>query len=302
MHFLPSDEQRELQRGVREVLDAAYPLDKLPGGFDAGLWSTLVETGVFSLRTELELGFVEASLVFEELGRAAVPGPLVGTFIAAGRADGPVTVVDPRLSPILVAHLAISRRVLVLDPAGPRLANAGDLSGVPLEDPIDPLTPLHELTAVSGGSPFGVGYDQVIHEGALLTAAIQVGLAARFTELAVDYAKTREQFDRPIGSFQAVKHICADMLVKTELARAALHSAAVMLDDPEAGDPNRAVAGAKLLADEAATGNSRSCVQVHGGMGFTWEVPVHYLLKRAWLHATEFGTADDHAEALAALL
>jgi alkylation response protein AidB-like acyl-CoA dehydrogenase len=90
--------------------------------------------------------------------------------------------------------------------------------------------------------------------------------------------------------------------VKTELARAALHSAAVMLDDPEAGDANRAIAGAKLLADEAATGNSRSCVQVHGGMGFTWEVPVHYLLKRAWLHATEFGTADDHAEALAALL
>jgi alkylation response protein AidB-like acyl-CoA dehydrogenase len=302
MHFLPSDEQRELQRGVREVLDAAYPLDKLPGGFDAGLWSTLVETGVFSLRTELELGFVEASLVFEELGRAAVPGPLVGTFIAAGRADGPVTVVDPRLSPILVAHLAISQNVLVLDPAGPRLANAGDLSGVPLEDPIDPLTPLHELTAVSGGAPFGVGYDQVMNEGALLTAAIQVGLAARFTELAVDYAKTREQFDRPIGSFQAVKHICADMLVKTELARAALHSAAVMVDDPEAGDANRAIAGAKLLADEAATGNSRSCVQVHGGMGFTWEVPVHYLLKRAWLHATEFGTADDHAEALAALL
>jgi alkylation response protein AidB-like acyl-CoA dehydrogenase len=302
MHFLPSDEQRELQRGVREVLDAAYPLDKLPGGFDAGLWSTLVETGVFSLRTELELGFVEASLVFEELGRAAVPGPLVGTFIAAGRADGPVTVVDPRLSPILVAHLAISQNVLVLDPAGPRLANAGDLSGVPLEDPIDPLTPLHELTAVSGGAPFGVGYDQVMNEGALLTAAIQVGLAARFTELAVDYAKTREQFDRPIGSFQAVKHICADMLVKTELARAALHSAAVMVDDPEAGDANRAIAGAKLLADEAATGSSRSCVQVHGGMGFTWEVPVHYLLKRAWLHATEFGTADDHAEALAALL
>jgi alkylation response protein AidB-like acyl-CoA dehydrogenase len=302
MHFLPSDEQRELQRGVREVLDAAYPLDKLPGGFDAGLWSTLVETGVFSLRTELELGFVEASLVFEELGRAAVPGPLVGTFIAAGRADGPVTVVDPRLSPILVAHLAISQNVLVLDPAGPRLANAGDLSGVPLEDPIDPLTPLHELTAVSGGAPFGVGYDQVMNEGALLTAAIQVGLAARFIELAVDYAKTREQFDRPIGSFQAVKHICADMLVKTELARAALHSAAVMVDDPEAGDANRAIAGAKLLADEAATGNSRSCVQVHGGMGFTWEVPVHYLLKRAWLHATEFGTADDHAEALAALL
>jgi alkylation response protein AidB-like acyl-CoA dehydrogenase len=299
---LPTDEQRELQRGVREVLASAYPLERLPEGFDAGVWSTLVQTGVFSLRTELGLGFVEAVLVFEELGRAAVPGPLVGTFLAAGRASGAVTAVDPQRSPIVVAHLDIAVNALVLDPAGPRLIDAGDLSGVPLEEPIDPLTPLHELTAASGGAPLDIAYERLMTEGALLTAALQVGLATRLTELAVDYAKTREQFDRPIGSFQAVKHICADMLVKTELARASLHSAAVMLDDPEAGDANRAVAGAKLLADEAATGNSRSCVQVHGGMGFTWEVPVHYLLKRSWLHATEFGTADDHAEALAALL
>jgi alkylation response protein AidB-like acyl-CoA dehydrogenase len=302
MYFLPTDEQRELQRGVRDVLEAAYPIDKLPDGFDAGVWSTLADTGVFSLRADLGLGFVEAVLVFEELGRSAFPGPLVGTFLTAGRADGPVTVVDPRLSPIVVAHLDVANKVLVLDPGNPRLAHASDLSGVPVEEPIDPLSPLHELTAVSGGAPFAIGYEQLMTEGALLTAAIQVGLAARLTELAVDYAKTREQFDRPIGSFQAVKHICADMLVKTELARASLHSAAVMLDDPEAGDADRAVAGAKLLADEAATGNSRSCVQVHGGMGFTWEVPVHYLLKRTWLHATEFGTADEHAEALAALL
>jgi alkylation response protein AidB-like acyl-CoA dehydrogenase len=302
MYFLPTDEQRELQRGVREVLVSTYPLDKLPDGFDAAVWSTLVETGVFALRTELDLGFVEAVLVFEELGRAVVPGPLVGTFLTAGHAEGPVSVVDPRLSPIVVAHLDIANKVLVLDPAGPRLTHASDLSGVPVEEPIDPLSPLHELTAASGGARIKVQYEQLMTEGALLTAALQVGLAARLTELAVDYAKTRDQFDRPIGSFQAVKHICADMLVRTELARASLHSAAVMLDDPEAGDADRAVAGAKLLADEAATGNSRSCVQVHGGMGFTWEVPVHYLLKRAWLHATEFGTAEDHAEALAALL
>ena len=122
------------------------------------------------------------------------------------------------------------------------------------------------------------------------------------TELAVDYAKQREQFGRTIGSFQAVKHICADMFVRTELARVAVHAAAVTCDDDSADDASRAVAGAKLLADEAATVNSRSCVQVHGGMGFTWEVPVHFFLKRAWLHATEFGTADDHAEALAELL
>ena len=302
MYILPTEEQRELQRGVRDVLDSAFPLDKLPAGFDAAVWSTLGETGVFSLRTDLELGLVEASLVFEELGRAAVPGPLVGTFLTAGHADGPVAVVETHVTPTLVAHLDVSANVLVLDPSGPRLAPAADVTGVELPEPIDPLSPLHELAADPAGTPVELEYGRLWNEGALLTAALQVGLSQRLMELAVDYAKAREQFDRPIGSFQAVKHICADMLVKTELARAALHSAAVMLDDPEAGDANRAVAGAKLLADEAASGNSRSCVQVHGGMGFTWEVPVHYLLKRAWLHATEFGTADDHAEALAALL
>jgi alkylation response protein AidB-like acyl-CoA dehydrogenase len=301
VYFLPTDEQRELQEGVREVLARAFPLDKLPGGFDAGLWKTLEDTGVFSLRTELGLGLVEASLVFEELGRAAVPGPLVGTFLAAGYADGPVTVIEDN-EPCLVSHLDITQRVLLLDdhqPPSLALANPD----FPVES-IDPLTPLFEVSATWDEQVVDAHADKArfLLEGALLTAALQVGLAARMTELAVEYAKTREQFERPIGSFQAVKHICADMFVRTELARASLHSAAVMVDDPEAGDAARAVAGAKLLADEAATGNARSCVQVHGGMGFTWEVPVHFLLKRAWLHATEFGTTDDHAEALSALL
>jgi alkylation response protein AidB-like acyl-CoA dehydrogenase len=302
MYFLPTDDQRELQRGVRDVLDTAYPLDKLPGGFDEALWDTLVETGVFSLRTELELGLAEASLVFEELGRAAVPGPLVGTFLADGLAAGRVTVLDPTRTPLLVSHLDVSDSILVLDPAGVRLAPA--IGGTSLAEPIDPLTPLHELSAAPDGALIDVdgNFLRLWREGALLTAALQVGLAARMTELAVAYAKTREQFDRPIGSFQAVKHLCADMLVRTELARASLHAAAVTLDDPEVGDGDRAVAGAQQLADEAACGNARSCVQVHGGMGFTWEVPVHFLLKRAWFQATEFGTADEHAEELAALL
>ncbi|HVW79782.1 MAG TPA: acyl-CoA dehydrogenase family protein [Mycobacteriales bacterium] len=302
MYFLPTSEQLELQRGVREVLGSAFPLEKLPGGFDPGVWKTLEETGVFSLRSDLGLGMAESVLVFEELGRAAVPGPLVGTFLAAGHADGPVTVLESRRTPLLVSHLEVSASILVLDPAQVRVAPAA--GGVELSEPIDDLTPLHELADAPAGTAVEIagGYEQLWREGALLTAALQVGLAARMTELAVAYAKTREQFDRPIGSFQAVKHLCADMLVRTELARASLHAAAVTLDDPAVGDAGRAVAGAKQLADEAACGNARSCVQVHGGMGFTWEVPVHFLLKRAWLHATELGTADDHALDLAQLL
>jgi alkylation response protein AidB-like acyl-CoA dehydrogenase len=304
MHFLPTEEQLELQRGVRELLDARFPLDNLPGGFDAGVWGALVETGVFALRTELELGLADSVLVFEELGRACVPGPLVATSLMAGRADGPVTSVDATESPLLVPHLEACASVLVLDRDEARLCAASELSGSPVAEPVDPLTPLHEVRGLPAGDVVAGGADvqRLRRDGALLTAALQVGIAARLTDLAVDYAKQREQFGRTIGSFQAVKHICADMFVRTELARVAVHAAAVTCDDSSVGDATRAVAGAKLLADEAATVNSRSCVQVHGGMGFTWEVPVHFFLKRAWLHATEFGTADDHAEALAELL
>src|SRR5205807_8667320 len=121
-------------------------------------------------------------------------------------------------------------------------------------------------------------------------------------DLATAYAKERKQFGRVIGSFQAIKHICADMLVRAEVARAAVYAAGVTIDDPTVGDAARAVAGAKLLACDAAIANGKACVQVHGGMGFTWEVDVHLFLKRAVLLATHFGGADEHAEAMASYL
>ena len=299
MHFLPTTEQLELQRGVRDLLADRFPIDRLSQGYDAAVWQALDETGVFGLRTELGLGLAEAVLVFEELGRAAVPGPLVATFLAGDRADGPVALLEADQTPLLVAHLDVASAVLVID-TDVRLAPRP--SGPPVADPVDPLSPLHELDAVPAGEVLpDLDPVRTRLEGATLTAALQVGLAARLTQLSVSYAGEREQFGRSIGGFQAVKHICADMFVRAELARVAVHAAAVTLDTDE-DEAARLVSGAKLLADEAAAANGRAAVQVHGGMGFTWEVPVHYFLKRAWLHATEFGSADDHAEALAQLL
>ncbi len=89
------------------------------------------------------------------------------------------------------------------------------------------------------------------------------------------------------------------MAVRTEVARCAVQAAAVTVDQPDVGDPVLAAAGAKLLADEAAIANGRTCIQVHGGMGFTWEVPAHLAYKRARVRATQFGTADELAEQLA---
>ena len=96
-----------------------------------------------------------------------------------------------------------------------------------------------------------------------------------------------------------MKHICADMLVRAETARAAVYAAAVTIDQPEVGDAERAAAGAGLLGAEAAQANGRSCIQVHGGMGFTWEVPAHLYLMRARMIAAEMGPASDLALAVA---
>ena len=148
------------------------------------------------------------------------------------------------------------------------------------------------------GSPLG-GRDLSTRwrrDGAVLTAALQVGSAGWSTDLATAYAKARKQFGRAIGGFQAIKHICADMVVRAEVARVAVQAAAVTIAQPDVGDPWAAALGAKLLADEAALANGKSCIQVHGGMGFTWEVPAHLAFKRARVLATQFGTDDELAE------
>jgi alkylation response protein AidB-like acyl-CoA dehydrogenase len=149
-----------------------------------------------------------------------------------------------------------------------------------------------------------LGGPEVAHQwrrtGSLLTSALLLGIAGAASDLAVAYAKDRQQFGRTIGSFQAVKHILADTFARTEVARAAVHAAACTVDDPEVGDVARAVAGAKLLAGDAAVDNGRAATQVHGGMGFTWEVDVHLYLKRAWALGTVFGTSGRHADTVAA--
>ena len=133
-------------------------------------------------------------------------------------------------------------------------------------------------------------------EGAALVSGLLLGMAEGCLELALDYAGKREQFGRAIGSFQAIKHMLADMFVRQEVARAATWAAGATLDDPTVGDVTRAVASGKVSAGDAAMKNARACIQIHGGMGYTWEVPAHYYLKRTWVLESLFGTVDEHAD------
>ena len=309
MEFDLTPDERDLQQWVRELCAKRFPIERLrktAGSVDRDDWGALWEAGIFDITSPQEgsdvaTGFKDAVLVFEELGRALVPGPLVGTL---GCPPDSVGGVVERTSPV-VDHLGSLDALQVIDDEGLWLVlELDEIDAEPVEDPLDPLTPLHRVRSLPQGKQLA-GPEAARRrraEGAALTAALQLGIAARTTELAVGYAKEREQFGRPIGSFQAVKHICADMLVRTEVARPAVYTAGVTLDDPSVGDVNRAVAGAKLLADHAAFRNGKDCVQVHGGMGFTWEVDVHLYLKRAAYLQSVFGSRDEHAETMAACL
>ena len=254
------------------------------------------------------LGLPEAVLVFEELGRALVPGPLVATHLAAGLVDGAadgaavVGLVERPMPgaaiPLVVEYLSDLDTLLVLSDEGVAAVDPATLDATAVHRPMDPLTPLWIVTALPEGTPLGGSElsTRWRRDGALLTAALQVGSAGWSTDLATAYAKQRTQFGRVIGGFQAIKHICADMLVRTEVARVAVQAAAVTIVQPDVGDALVAALGAKLLADEAALANGKSCIQVHGGMGFTWEVPAHLAFKRARVLATQFGTDDELAE------
>jgi alkylation response protein AidB-like acyl-CoA dehydrogenase len=321
MDFRLSEDQQALRDGVRTFCEGRVGVEQLreleqKQALDTGLWGELAEMGVFQLRVPeaqggVGLGAADSVLVFAELGRRLVPGPLVWTHLAAGLVDGAgeghavvggLDLTTDDEGPLLIEHLDGLHALLVLRPDGVERVDPRQIEAQPVEIPLDPLTPLHQARALPAGKRIGSAEDaaQLRLLGAAFCAAQLLGIAETTLELATDYAKKREQFARPLGSFQAVKHLLSDMFVRQEVARASCYAAGVTLDDPTVGDVERAVRGATLNAGEAALRNARSCVQIHGGMGYTWEVPAHYYLKRTWVLENVFGTCEEHAEALAA--
>ena len=139
---------------------------------------------------------------------------------------------------------------------------------------------------------------RLLETSAIAAAAAMIGIAGAALDMAVAYAKQRTQFDRPIGSFQAIKHRCADMLVAVETARAAAYYAAWAAAEDDPALP-LAVSIAKAAAGDASRFACNECLQIHGGVGFTWEFDVHLFLKRAKLLEYSFGDATWHRERVA---
>jgi hypothetical protein len=254
---------------------------------------------------------VESVLAFEELGAALVPGPLVGTDLASTWSSGSsskvwkVAIIERELGPTIIEYFDDLDSIWILDDAGVWALDQETLATAPIERPLDPLAPSRLIIGpIPDGDRVGdfTMCETIRLNGAVLTAALLVGSALAATQLAVRFALEREQFGRPIGGFQAVKHILADMHIRATAAQAAVYAAAATVDHPEGGDPARAAAVAKITAGEAAVFAGRHAIQVHGGMGFTWEIPAHLHLKRAWRLNTMFGRPDQMASALAEMI
>jgi hypothetical protein len=268
----------------------------------------------------LALPFVDAGLVHQVLGAELVPGPLIGAVLGAelisavGSGDALATVVErvpaggPLPAPTVLPHLGLADVLLVIDDAGVWRLDPAAVRGRSVANPLDPSTPVWLADGLPAGEQIG---DAALAarwriQGNLLASAQLAGLAVRVVEVAVRYAQQREQFGRVIGGFQAVKHLLADGFARAEVARAALDAATASFDEwrqdgIDGVDPavTCAVAAARVVTARAAVSNAKTAIQVHGGMGFTWETTVHLYLKRAWLLQNAFTTVDEAAETLA---
>ena len=320
---------------VRTVFDRG-------GGVDHDLWRSMVAQGWTAVEVPtsdggLGLGAVEAALLLEEVGRHVAPAPFrvsalaVDAFrfadeveraerVAGGElasiawsAAGDAVCAAPagdrwvlrgRADPVLYGPSA-SMSIVVASVEGEPSVFVVDLDTTPRAEPLMDRTrelgwlrfeetPAERL----GGADAS---ERLLDRAATFTAAELLGASSRALDLSVEYAKDRVQFGRPIGSFQAVKHRCADMLVDVEGMRSSTYWAAWCVG---ADDAERSVAAstAKLWCADASKRVMASALQVHGGIGFTWEHDLHFFMKRAQLDQISFGDADFHRDRLAGLL
>lgn len=322
MDFRLDDEQLALRDSIRafchQHLDLATVADREDTPVDAATWRGLADIGVFAMLLPAERGgfgggAIEAAIVFEQLGAHLATGPLLWSTIAAPLlSDGSsaaVRVAGTDLTwsshaPYVIEHAAESDVLVIVRDVGVERCAARELGEPMATSPLDPLTPTAAYRALPRGSAIGGPDDarRLRLAGTVLAAAQLVGGAQGALDVASAYALERHQFGVPIGSFQAVKHLLADMYVRVDLARSATYAAAAIFDDDRAGDVTTAASTARLLAGGAGVTNGRTAVQILGGMGFTWQMAPHYFLKRAWVLEESFGTADTHALALSAAL
>jgi alkylation response protein AidB-like acyl-CoA dehydrogenase len=327
MDFGFNDEQGAIKETAREMLAKRSPLAKVreaaeSHSYDDALWKEICDLGWPGIAISEEhggqgLGMVELAILCEELGYACAASPFLsnasaGLFveragsdeqrgrwlggIASGDERG-AAAFEPRSNDIVPD--ADSAAVLVLNDGDDAVVvEAGDAQIEPV-DLID-ATRAYAQVSASGGDPLPGDAEDAADRSVVALAAELTGIAQRAMELAVDYAKERQQFDRPIGAYQAVSHRCAGMLYDTEEARSLTYYAAWCADAEPESLP-MAASMAKARASDAAWQVTNDALQVLGGIGFTWEHDLHFLLKRGKVGSELLGDTRMHRERVATL-
>jgi alkylation response protein AidB-like acyl-CoA dehydrogenase len=328
MNFDFSDDQQAIKRTAKDLLAARFNAEHLrelaeAEKYDEDAWQEICELGWPGIFIGEEhggqgLGAVELMILMEELGYALAPLPFLSNAaaglvlqhagsdeqrerwlpgIASGESRGTVGVVRDGDAPLVPDGDSAEVIVLLDGESGSVLeASAAEVESLETID----ATRRFARVRGNGGEPLGGDPQPAMDRIATGLAAELVGVSQRAMEMAVDYARERKQFGRPIGSYQAVSHACAQMLIDTEGARSTAYWAA-WCGDAEPETLPLASSMAKAYASDAGWGVTASALQVHGGIGFTWEHDLHFFLKRAKADGQLYGTAREHRDRVAEL-
>ncbi|HYV14438.1 MAG TPA: acyl-CoA dehydrogenase family protein [Conexibacter sp.] len=335
MHFDLTEDQKEIRRVARELLAARSGWEQVRAAaegraYDDALWRELCSLGWPGIAVAEQhggqgLGAVELAVLLEQLGYACAATPFLSSAVAAaaiqaagsddqrarwlpGLASGETTAgigTKANWGPASAGHMAGSGTPwLAADAVGAAVlvlldGDAAQLAVGAEVETLEAIDPTRRYATVSGGDaePLGPGAADLIRTA---IAAEVVGVCQRALDMTLAYVKERKQFGVPVGSFQAVSHRCAQMLLETESARSTALYAAWAAGAEPARLPEAAALAAAAAADAGRTVTA-SAIQAHGGIGFTWEADVHWLYKRAQLDAALLGGARRHRARLAAL-
>ena len=326
MNFIFTEEQTQFKDAIKSFLaEECAPASIRDGwqknkSFNLERWKNLIELGVLSSNLSEEKGGlgmdqVTLAMMVEEMGYAGLPEPVaeqiflvndVIPFLPKNITEAVVSNYNDGTQYIALAHPLAPNPLFLNDAAGLILLDNSECKFIAKNDmdfeiisSNDPSRELFKVSSMNDAISTSENFDElnsaVSSRGSLMTAALLIGLAQKMIDLSSVYVLDRAQFGKPIGSFQAVKHMLADVAVKIEFAKPAVYRAAYSLSQ---NNPKSALhcAHAKLMCTQAAELACKNSIQAHGAMGYTWEMDLHIYMRKAWSMMACWGNEDRQQE------
>ena len=326
MNFIFTEEQTQFKDAIKSFLaEECAPASIRDGwqknkSFNLERWKNLIELGVLSSNLPEEKGGlgmdqVTLAMMVEEMGYAGLPEPVaeqiflvndVIPFLPKNITEAVESNYNDGTQYIALAHPLAPNPLFLNDAAGLILLDSSECKFIAKDDmdfeiisSNDPSRELFKISSMNDAISTSENFDElnsaVSSRGSLMTAALLIGLAQKMIDLSSVYVLDRAQFGKPIGSFQAVKHMLSDVAVKIEFAKPAVYRAAYSLSQ---NNPKSALhcAHAKLMCTQAAELACKNSIQAHGAMGYTWEMDLHIYMRKAWSMMACWGNEDRQQE------